>query len=100
MKKRIVRQVGYLRELTSSSSSRTLFLTEAKLREDNFPMVFAVGMKHNSRRNDSLRVTCSCHDEAIWAEIRQADNLTAKADKHWDLTHMKYLLLVGIWETF
>jgi len=63
-------------------------------------MVFAVCMKHNSWRNDSLRVTCSCHDEAIWAEIRQADNLTAKFDKHTDLTEMKYILLVGIWDTF
>jgi len=63
-------------------------------------MDVAVSMKYNSWRNDSLRVTCSCHDEAIWAEIRQVDNLTAKVDKHMDLTQMKYLLLVGILEIF
>jgi hypothetical protein len=42
-------------------------------------MLLAVRVKHNSQMHDLLRITCSCHDEAIWAEMKQVNPPKVKA---------------------
>jgi hypothetical protein len=51
---------------------------KAEPRRHDILMTLVVRMKHNSLTHDLLRFTCSCNDEAIWAEIKQANRLKVK----------------------